>query len=186
MNHRNSTCSHRSSTCSCKNNCVLNCVLSIIGAIFFIGLIIGLIYILLSLNNDIVNSVTDDVALYGANEGIIFEENKVLLGDSIEHVEGTDIFTITEPGLYSVTYSLSARNTNTPQTVAQVQVELNGVEVVGSKGYILPHADVQEDDYQSITMVVLIEVENAANVRLVNLTDETEYLDPNIIIEKLR
>lgn len=186
MNHRNSTCSRRNSTCSCRNNCVLNCVLSILGAIIFIGLIVGLIYILLSLNNDIIESVTDDVALYGANEGVVFEDNRVLFGDSIEHVEGTDIFTLAEKGLYSITYSISARNTNTPQTVAQVQVELNGVEVVGSKGYILPHEDIQEDDYQSITMVVLVEIENPSIVRLVNLTDETEYIDPSIIIEKLR
>lgn len=186
MNYRNSTCSRRNSTCSCRNNCVLNCVLSILGTILFIGLIVGLIYILISMNNDIVNAQTEVEVLYGANDGISFETNNVLLGDSIEHVAGTDIFTITEKGLYSITYSLSARNTNTPQTVAQVQVELNGVGVIGSKGYILPHADVEQDDYQSITMVVLVEIETPSNIRLVNLTDETEYIGPNIIIEKLR
>lgn len=135
-----------------------------------------------------INSVNVNIQDVLADRNIVFDTDRVRTracgcGGSIEHDNGSGVFTLRKPGIYKVDFN--ANVTATAAGDVTLAIQSNGETVAGTEmDYVVTVAD----DYQNVSASTLIVIQpyssktiSVANISAIDVSVD----DANIIITRI-
>lgn len=166
-----------------KNSCL--CIIAIAFSVFI--LLFSIIFINDTIAPNFINSYTfsEESVLIPADGLIVFDTNRVVVGDAISHTPGSDEFIINESGSYYVSFNISVFQPPEPGIAAILSVILqqNDVDVLGS---FAGHTVSTSFQLVNLSFSVIIEADAGDVLTVINTSGiAIESLQPNINIIKL-
>jgi len=115
-----------------------------------------------------------------AGDPLVFSSNPVMRGTAISHTEGNSVFSINEPGVYSIAYSVVATDPAGTATIS-VQLENNGVVIPGS---LTSGTITAANDSVNLANTILLNVTDSASITLNTVNEGSSFSNASIVIKK--
>ena len=116
-----------------------------------------------------------------AGTALVFNTNQLEKGSSIVHTPGSGVFSIVQPGIYLLSYSIVGTNPSEGSTI-RVELQVNGATVPGSR---TSETIAVATGTASLSSSVLINVPASSSLSLVTLEDGSTFTNANLVIQRL-
>ena len=116
-----------------------------------------------------------------AGTALVFNTNQLEKGSSIVHTPGSGVFSIVQPGIYLLSYSIVGTNPSEGSTI-RVELQVNGATVPGSR---TSETIAVATGTASLSSSVLINVPTSSSLSLVTLEDGSTFTNANLVIQRL-
>ena len=116
-----------------------------------------------------------------AGTALVFNTNQLEKGSSIVHTPGSGVFSIVQPGIYLLSYSIVGTNPSEGSTI-RVELQVNGATVPGSR---TSETIAVATGTASLSSSVLINVPASSSLSLVTLEDGSTFTNANFVIQRL-
>lgn len=116
-----------------------------------------------------------------AGTALVFNTNQLEKGSSIVHTPGSGVFSIVQPGIYLLSYSIVGTNPSEGSTI-RVELQVNGATVPGSR---TSETIAIATGTASLSSSVLINVPASSSLSLVTLEDGSTFTNANLVIQRL-
>lgn len=116
-----------------------------------------------------------------AGTALVFNTNQLEKGSSIVHAPDSGVFSIVQPGIYLISYSIVGTNPSEGSTI-RVELQVNGATVPGSR---TSETIAVATGTASLSSSVLINVPASSSLSLVTLEDGSTFTNANLVIQRL-
>ncbi len=116
-----------------------------------------------------------------AGTALVFNTNQLEKGSSIVHAPDSGVFSIVQPGIYLLSYSIVGTNPSEGSTI-RVELQVNGATVPGSR---TSETIAVATGTASLSSSVLINVPASSSLSLVTLEDGSTFTNANLVIQRL-
>ena len=116
-----------------------------------------------------------------AGTALVFNTNQLEKGSSIVHAPDSGVFSIVQPGIYLLSYSIVGTNPSEGSTI-RVELQVNGATVPGSR---TSETIAVATGTASLSSSVLINVPASSSLSLVTLEDGSTFTNANFVIQRL-
>lgn len=116
-----------------------------------------------------------------AGTALVFNTNQLEKGSSIVHAPDSGVFSIVQPGIYLLSYSIVGTNPSEGSTI-RVELQVNGATVPGSR---TSETIAVATGTASLSSSVLINVPTSSSLSLVTLEDGSTFTNANFVIQRL-
>lgn len=116
-----------------------------------------------------------------AGTALVFNTNQLEKGSSIVHTPDSGVFSIVQPGIYLLSYSIVGTNPSGGSTI-RVELQVNGATVPGSR---TSETIAVATGTVSLSSSVLINVPASSSLSLVTLEDGSTFTNANLVIQRL-
>ncbi|MBS6377013.1 MAG: BclA protein [Clostridium sp.] len=116
-----------------------------------------------------------------AGTALVFNTNQLEKGSSIVHAPDSGVFSIVQPGIYLLSYSIVGTNPSEGSTI-RVELQVNGATVPGSR---TSETIAIATGTASLSSSVLINVPASSSLSLVTLEDGSTFTNANLVIQRL-
>ena len=116
-----------------------------------------------------------------AGTALVFNTNQLEKGSSIVHAPDSGVFSIVQPGIYLLSYSIVGTNPSEGSTI-RVELQVNGATVPGSR---TSETIAVATGTASLSSSILINVPASSSLSLVTLEDGSTFTNANFVIQRL-